>query len=208
MKGQIRFFALKSFILAAVMLFSSAAVFANNSDVASAKGVSEQTLSTIAANLSKKLRVDLADNTATVKISDIERQQLSKNQVDFKGSAFCILKSENTQLPIKFEAKINPQTQDVADINYNFVEENNDEFAPTNTEEVLMKELMKQVSVDYKTDSIVIAIDGFEVVPSANGKTLKGNGEIKIGEVKWSKINFDVMLDDENKPAQIKYDIK
>ncbi|MGC2238072.1 MAG: hypothetical protein WA584_18065 [Pyrinomonadaceae bacterium] len=207
MKGHIRFFALKSFVLAAVMLFSSAAAFADNSDVASAKGVSDRTISTISANLSKKLQVDLADNTATVKISDIERQQLSKNQVDFKGSAFCILKSENTQLPIKFEAKINPQTQDVSDINYSFVEEN-DEFSPTTTEEVLMKELMKQVSVDYKTDSIVIAIDGFETVPSANGKILKGNGEIKIGEVKWSKINFDVMLDDENKPAQIKYDIK
>jgi hypothetical protein len=207
MKGQIRFFALKNFILAAAMLFSSVVAFAGNSDVASAKGISEQTISAIAVNLSKKLRADLADNSATVKISDIEKQQLSKNLVDFKGTAFCILKSENNQLPIRFEAKINPQTQDISDINYSFVEENT-EFAPTTTEEILMKELMKKVSVDFKTDSIVIAIDGFEVVPSANGKMLKGNGEIKIGEVEWSKINFDVMLDDENKPAQIKYDIK
>lgn len=207
MKGQIRFFTLKSFILTAAMLFGSVAAFGNNADVASAKGVSEETLSAIAGNLSKKLRVDLADNTATVKISDIERQQLSKNLVDFKGTAFCVLKSENNQLPIKFEAKINPQTQIVSDINYSFVEESA-EYAPTTTEEILMKELMKKVSVDYKTDSIVIAIDGFEVVPSADGKVLKGNGEIKIGEVEWSKINFDVMLDDENKPAQIKYDIK
>ena len=207
MKGQINYFTLKGFILAAVMLFSSVAAFANNSDVASAKGISEQTISAIVVNLSKKLRADLADNSATVKISDIEKQQLSKNLVDFKGTAYCVLKSENNQLPIRFEAKINPQTQDISDINYSFVEENA-EFAPTTTEEVLMKELMKKVSVDYKTDSIVIAIDGFEVVPSANGKVLKGNGEIKIGEVEWSKINFDVMLDDENKPAQIKYDIK
>lgn len=207
MKGQIRFFALKSFVLTVAMLFGSVTAFANNADVAFAKGVSEQTLSAIAVNLSKKLRADLADNSATVKISDIERQELSKNLVDFKGSAYCLLKSENNQLPIKFEAKINPRTQIVSDINYSFVEEN-DEYAPSTTEEILMKELMKKVSVDYKTESITIAIDGFEVVPSADGKVLKGNGEIKIGEVGWSKINFDVMFDDENKPARIKYDIK
>ena len=207
MKRQIRFFGLNGFILATAMLFSSASAFANNSDIASAKGISDRTISAIAGNLSKKLRADLADSSVTVKISDIEKQQLSKNLVDLKGSAYCVLKSENNQLPIRFEAKINPQTQDVSDINYSFVDENA-EFAPTTTEEILMKELMKKVSVDYKTASIVIAIDGFELVPSADGKAFKGNGEIKIGEVEWSKINFDVVLDDENKPAQIKYDIK
>lgn len=71
-----------------------------------------------------------------------------------------------------------------------------------------MKELMKKISADYKTDSIVIAIDGFEVLQSADGNIYKGIGEIKIGEVEWSKINFDVLLDTANKKAKIKYDIK
>lgn len=207
MKGQIRFFALKSFILAVTMLFISADVSANNRDIASAKGISQQTISVIAGNLSRKLQTDLGDSSATVKISDIERRQLSKNQVDFKGSAYCVLRSENNQLPIRFEAKIDAQTQAVSDINYTFVDENTD-FAPSSTEEVLMKELMKKVSVDYKTDSVVISIDGFETVQTAGGKEYKGIGEIKIGEVEWSKINFDVVLDGENKPARIKYDIK
>lgn len=207
MKGQIRFFTLKGFILAAALLFGSIAVPAKNSDVAAAKAISEQTISVIAANLSKRLRADLADDAATVKINDIQREQLSKNTIDFKGTAHCLLGNKVSQLPIRFEAKINPQTQNISDINYTFIEETA-EYAPTTTEELLMKELMKKVSADYKTDSIVIAIDGFEIVQSADGKTYQGIGEIKIGEVEWSKINFDVVLDAANKAAKIKYDIK
>jgi hypothetical protein len=207
MKRQNKKFGLKSFILAVTLLFGSIAASANNPDVASAKGVSEQTLSAIASNLSKKLQADLADSSVTVRINDIEKQQSANNLTDIKGTAFCLLKSESNQLPIRFEAKINARTHNVADINYSFVEENS-EFAPTSTEEILMKELMKKVSQDYKTDSVVISIDDFEIVQAAGGKAYKGVGEIKIGEVEWSKIDFDVMLDGENKPAKIKYDIK
>jgi hypothetical protein len=164
-------------------------------------------MSAIASNLSKKLQADLADKSVTVKINDIEKQQSANNLTDVKGTAYCLLKNDNNQLPIRFEAKINQRTHNVADINYSFVEENA-EFAPTSTEQVLMKELMKKVSVDYKTDSIVISIDDFEIVETAGGKAYKGVGEIKIGEVEWSKIDFDVLLDNENKPAKIKYDIK
>jgi hypothetical protein len=207
MKGPNKIFALRSLILTVTLIFGSIAASANNLDVASAKGISEQTISAIKANLSKKLQADLADNSVTVKINDIEKQQLSKTVIDLKGTAFCVLTSENNQLPLRFEAKINPKTQSVDDINYSFVEETA-EFAPTTTEEILMKELMQKVSKDYKTDSVVIAIDGFEIVPSADGKKYVGIGEIKIGEVEWSKIDFDVVLGVDNKPAKIKYDIK
>jgi hypothetical protein len=202
MKGQNNFFGFKSFILAALMLFGSVAAFANNSDI------SKQAISSIAGNLSQKLRTDLADNSATVKINNIEKQQLSKNLVDLKGSAYCVLKNENNQLPIQFEAKINPQTQAVSDINYTFVEEESAEYAPTTTEEVLMKEIMKKISADYKTDSIVMSIDGFEIVQSGDAKEYEGVGEIKVGEVEWSKINFKVALDSGNKASKIIYDIK
>jgi hypothetical protein len=207
MKRLNKFFELKSLTLVVTLFFSALNVSANTSDVAAVKGISQQTISVIAENLSKKLQTDLADNSVKVKINDIERQQLSKNIIDLKGTASCVVERENNQLPIRFEAKINPQTQQIADINYSFVEESS-EFAPTTTEEVLMKELMKKVSKDYKTDSVVISIDGFEIVQTADGKEYKGIGEIKIGEVEWSKINFDVVLGVENKPAKIKYDIK
>ncbi len=207
MKGQFRFFALKSFILAVLTLFISVAAFANNKDVASAKGVSEQTLAAIAGNLSKKLQADLADNSIKVKINDIEKQELSRTLADVKGTADCVVESENNRLPIRFEAKINSRTHSVAEINYSFVEENSD-YAPTTTEEILMQELMKKVSKDYKTDSVVIAIDGFEIVQTGEGKKYKGNGEIKIGEVEWNKIDFDVVFGADNKAAKISYDIK
>ena len=207
MKRQNKFFGLKSLIAAVTLFFSTVAVSANNLDIAAAKGLSEQTMSAIASHLSKKLQTDLADSSVTVTISDIEKQQLANNLTDVKGTALCLLKSESNRLPIRFEAKINARTHNVADINYSFVEENA-EFVPTSTEQVLMKEIMKKVSTDYKTDSIVISIDDFEIVETANGKAYKGVGEIKIGEVEWSKIDFDVMLDGENKPAKIKYDIK
>src|SRR4051812_31616048 len=89
MKGLNKNLILKNFILLIVLFFGSQAAFANNRDVASTKIVSEQTLSTIADNLSKKLRVDLADNSISVKINDIEKQELSKTLVNFKGSAYC-----------------------------------------------------------------------------------------------------------------------
>lgn len=211
MKRTNKFFTLKSFILTVTMLFGSIAASASNLDVAAAKGISQQTISAIASNLSKKLQADLADRTVTVKINDIEKQQSASTLEDIKGTAFAVIKNDNNQLPIRFEAKVNARTHNVADINYTFVDETADEnaeFAPTSTEEVLMKELMKQVSKDYKTDSVVISIDDFEIVPGENGKGYKGIGEIKIGEVEWTKINFDVILDGENKPAKIKYDIK
>ncbi|HEY0427826.1 MAG TPA: hypothetical protein VGC76_08585 [Pyrinomonadaceae bacterium] len=207
MKGQNKFFALQSFILAVTIIFGAAAVSAKKLDVASSKGISEQAMSSIVTKLSKKLQIDLADNSVTVKISDIEKHQSTKNEIDFKGTAYCVVKSENNQLPLTFEAKINPRTQSVADVNYNFVEETSD-FAPTTTEEILMQELMKKLSKDYKTDSVVISIDGFDTFSSAGGKQYSGVGEVKIGEVEWSKINFDVVLDENNKPAKIKYDIK
>jgi hypothetical protein len=207
MKGLNKFFALRNFILAFTIFFSSVAAFAGDLDVAAAKGISEQTISAITGNLSKKLQTDLADNSVKVKINDIEKQQLSKTVHDFKGTAVAVVENDNNQLPIRFEVKLNPRTQSVSEVNYTFVEENSD-FAPTSTEEILMQEIMKKVSVDYKTDSVVIAIDGFETIQFGDQKMFKGNGEIKIGEVEWSKISFDVVLGSDNKPAKIKYDIK
>src|ERR1044072_6446337 len=111
MKGLNKFFALRNFILAFTIFFSSIAAFAGDLDVASAKGISEQTISAITGNLSKKLQTDLADNSVKVKINDIEKQQLSKTVHDFKGTAVAVVENDNNQLPIRFEVKLNPRTQ-------------------------------------------------------------------------------------------------
>ena len=193
-------------ILLTVLLSLVANVFANNEDVYTPKKNSILDYSMIENDLSKKLKVDLAENNLKIKFGNVEEIRITNNLVELKGQAFCILPSENTQLPISFEAKVNPVRKTVADVQYKFVESNN---APSADEEILMRELMKQISRDYKTDQITIAIDGFETTNSVNNqKELKGIGEIKIGEVEWNKIKFDVVLNADKKATKIIYDIK
>jgi hypothetical protein len=79
----------------------------------------------------------------------------------------------------------------------------------TTNEEILMKELMKKISQDYKTTNITIAIDGFEQERiSIDKNEFKGKGEVKIGEVEWNTISFDVVLDEDKNPTKIEYKIQ
>jgi hypothetical protein len=157
-------------------------------------------------DLSEKLKVDLSENNLQVNIKNVEENRLANNLFEIKGQAFCVLPNDNTRLPINFEAKFNTAKQTLDDVRYVFVES---EYAPAVEEEILMRELMKQVSLDYRTDQITIAIDGFETNKGANNQSsFKGIGEIKIGEVEWNKINFDVILDADKKATKIVYSIK
>lgn len=81
--------------------------------------------------------------------------------------------------------------------------------ANTNNEEILMKELMKKISQDYKTVNITIAIDGFDQFQlSSDKQEFTGKGEVKIGEVEWNTISFDVVLDKDKIPTKIEYEIQ
>ena len=186
--------------------FNASADTNGGKDVASPKSRAALNYSVLANDLSQKLKVDLSENNLKVKIENVEENRLTNNLVEIKGQAFCILPNDNTQLPINFEARFNAAKQTLDDVRYVFVES---EYAPVAEEEILMRELMKQVSRDYKTDQITIAIDGFETNKAANNQSnLKGIGEIKIGEVEWNKINFDVVLDADKKATKIVYSIK
>ncbi len=56
---------------------------------------------------------------------------------------------------------------------------------------------------------MTVVIDGFETTDVTNSqKELKGIGEIKIGEVEWNKIKFNVVLNADKKATKIIYDIK
>jgi len=193
-------------ILLTILLSFGVNVFANYNDVYTPKRNSILDYSMIENDLSKKLKVDLAENNLRIRFGDVEEIRITNNLVEIKGQAFCVLPAENTQLPISFEAKVNPVRKTVADVQYKFVESN---YASSADEEILMRELMKQISRDYKTDQITIAIDGFEATDATNSqKELKGIGEIKIGEVEWNKIKFDVVLNADKKATKIIYDIK
>jgi hypothetical protein len=178
----------------------------NSGDVYMSEALSDRSISLIANNLSQKLKADLAESNLNIKFGNVEETKIDGNLVEVKGEAFCVLPTENTQLPINFEAKVDTAKQLVADVQYAFVES---AYAPVAEEEILMQELMKQISRDYKTDQITIAIDGFETLDAAgNQKNLKGIGEVKIGEVEWNKINFDVVLGADKKAKKITYNIK
>lgn len=210
MKREKSFQTVKSLIFA-ITIFAwcaNTAAYGKTSDTAGAKDVSEKAISIITDNLTKRLRADLADNSVTVKINDVEKYQAVKNEIDIKGSGICIITKDNNRLPLNFEAKLSVQEKLISGVKYDFVQYETSAFAPTLTEEVLMKQLMNKVSADYKTKEIVIAIDGFETAETAEGKEYTGNGEIKIGEVEWRKIKFDVVLNAGNQPAKIEYDVQ
>ena len=144
-------------------------------------------------DLSEKLKVDLSENNLQVNIKNVEKNRLANNLFEIKGQAFCVLPNDNTRLPINFEAKFNTAKQTLDDVRYVFVES---EYAPVAEEEILMRELMKQVSRDYKTENIVIVIDAVEKVAGANdANKFLGVGEVRIGDMVWNKIKFDVVLD-------------
>ena len=193
-------------ILLAVFLSFALNVSAKNTDVYAPSSNAALDYSILANNLSEKLKVDLAENNLKIRFGNVEESRIANNLVEIKGQAFCVLPTEDTQLPINFEARVNTVRKTVDEIQYKFVETN---YAPSADEEILMSELLKQISRDYKTDQITIAINGFDAIPSSNNqKQLKGVGEIKIGEVEWNKINFDVVLNAGKKATKIVYDIK
>ncbi len=159
-----KIFVFKFFISLSICFFVSANIFA--------AGSVKENYTIVVKNLSKKLQNDLADQTVTVKLMNVEQYTISKNQIGIKGEGVCVSAAQNNQLPIKFDAKLDAAKQIVSDINYDFVDyaATAPEFSPTSTEELLMKELMKQISKDYKTDNIVIAIDDFEDVSKLTDK--------------------------------------
>lgn len=196
--------------LFAAIIFSFAlnafAVPANAKSASGTKSEAAANYSALIDDLSRKLKNDLSESNLQVKIEAVEETRLANDLVEVKGKAFCVLPKDKTQLPISFEAKLDVAKTSVADVQYAFVES---DYAPDADEEILMRELMKQVSRDYKTDQITIAIDGFETSKAAdNQSSLKGIGEIKIGEVEWNKINFDVVLGADKKAKKIVYAIK
>lgn len=184
-----------------VLAFSAVSIFANNSIDSNDKDVA-----LITQNLSAKLKADLVSNNVSVVFKTIEKTQISNTETLVKGDALAIVPNDNTQLPLKFEAKVNPVAEVVDDVAYAFVESN---YAPSTDEEFLMKHLLKKIAADYKTEEVVIAIDGFETEAAAqNQKEYKGTAEIRVGEVEWKKINFDVTLNAKNEASKVEYDLK
>lgn len=164
----------------------------------------------IAQKLTEKLRVDLADQTVRVKLNAVRNNEISAGQIDFDGQALAVVTSEKTELPLQFTAKVNLSNQSVEDVTYYFVAADEAAFAPSATEDSLMKELMAKISKDNGTTNIVISIDGFDAARLSPVETkYEGIGEVRIGDFEWRKIKFNVVLDSQSRTAtKILYDVQ
>ena len=188
---QINPFNYKSLLILVICLISASNAFA----------LSEKNQLLVTQNLSRQLQKDLASDNVTVKLNNVKEYKISKSEIGLKGDATCILADADEQLPIQFELRVDSADLDVLDIRYDFIEKTS-VYAPSSTEEVLMKEIMTKISRDYKTENIVIAIDAFENVGTiANEKKFLGTGEVRIGDMVWNKIKFDVALDAQTQKA-------
>lgn len=191
MIGQNIFFGHRSFLVLIACLVFCTSAFA----------VSEKNTFLVKEKLSEKLREDLADNKLVVEVNNLEEQIVSNSEVEFTGSATAVLVGKDDQLPLQFAVKLDSVNRKVTDIKYNFVEDNPN-YAPSANEEILMKELMKQIRQDYKTENIVIAIDSVEKVENANNESkFLGVGEVRIGDLVWNSIKFDVVLNAQTQKA-------
>ncbi len=158
-------------------------------------------ISLVAETLSEKLQNDLAQDKVKVDLTNVREHKVSENQIRIEGDGVCLTEDGKNRLPLRFNAKLNTSKQVVSDIEYDFVEPS-PEFAPTSNEEVLMRELMKKISVDYSTQNIVIAIDNYENVSGLTKQNeFTGVGEVRIGDFTWSTIKFDIVLAPENTGA-------
>ncbi len=205
MKKQTNFFNLKSFFAALICCFAFSNVFA-----ASSSADDKLIRSLVASNLSTKLKTALAQTDVSVKLSNVAQHAVAKNAVEIKGDAVCLFGAQKNELPIRFTAKINVAQKTVSNVSYDFVEASAaPEYAPTSNEEFLMKELMKQISRDYKTENIVVALDGVDANQiSLNEKQFSGVGEVRIGDMIWNKIKFDVTVDQNGRARKVIYNVK
>ena len=163
----------------------------------------------IIQKLTEKLRVDLADNNVEVMMNEVRNNEISNSRINFDGEALAVVKDDKTELPLQFTAKVNTAKQSVEDVDYKFVEAAPD-YAPSEIQGNLMTNLMTQISKDYKTTNIVIAIDNFDTDKINSDQTkYEGTGEVRIGDFEWRRISFNVVLDSQNQTAtKIVYEVQ
>lgn len=189
--------------LAFMLFFASSATEANTT--------AERTRNLAAKALSEKVQTDLANPNASVVFEDINQYQVSNSQIGIKGSGICLLKSDVEQLPINFDVKINVKNFSVANIEYSFVNSSTsvETVATAAMEEAVTLDLLKSVAAEYKTDNVVIALDGLSKQKNAAGENfLSGTGEARIGDFEWRKIQVEAQMDDKGIIKSVAYKIQ
>lgn len=182
------------------------------SSAAEANTTAERTRNLAAKALSEKVRADLSNPNASVVFEEINQYQISNSQIGLKGSGICLLKTDAERLPISFNVKMNVKDFSVADIEYNFVNNASssvETMATAAVEEAVTLSLLKSLAAEYKTDNVVIALDGLNrQKDSAGENSLSGTGEARIGDFQWRKISVEAQLDDKGIIKRVAYKIQ
>jgi phosphoribosyl-dephospho-CoA transferase len=169
-----------------------------------ANSANQDSINIAVKGLSQKLQSDLALSKVNVKLGHVENQNISEDKVIVSG--FGTVQSAKN-ISVTFDVVINPVKRDVVEVNYDIVSPVAVE-PKSATENFLMKKVMSKIKDDYKTEQIVMAIDGFEAVKSIDGSTnYVGVAEIRVG-MEWNRIEFDVAGDSKNGTASnIRYKV-
>ncbi|MGI8468948.1 MAG: hypothetical protein ACR2N3_10900 [Pyrinomonadaceae bacterium] len=157
--------------------------------------------------LSQKLKNDLSVASVNLKLNKVERQAVSKSEVRIKGDDAANNLPINFDVKvINFDVKVNVNKQMPIDVAYVFVESANPTAA--DTEDLLTRDLLNQLNKDYKTENLVVSIDGFDTTQANGRKNFKGTGDVCVG-FDWSRISFDVTLDAKtNAATTVKYKVQ
>ncbi len=185
----------------ALMVFATLSINAKANNATNAGLKIDRYKNAIIQKLAEKLRVDLADPNVEVRMNDVRNNEISSTRLNFDGEALAVVKDDKTELPLQFTAKVNLTNQSVEDVDYKFVE-SSPEFAPSDVQGNLMTNLMTQISKDYKTTDIVIAIDNFDTSKTSSDQMkYEGTGQVRIGDFEWRTINFNVVVDSQTQTA-------
>lgn len=204
------------FLLVFFLFTLSASTIAAKTKDTSAKALlnTEETYSIAAKALTRKMETELVLNDIKVKFLKVERYAISKSQIGLRGEGACQLSAEDNALPIHFDVKINAAARNVVEVAYNFVDaEETIEAGSTSlteNETFVTRQLMEKIKADYKTENIVVALDFLNDNNSDNGaKTFTGAGEVRIGDLVWKKISFEIVAGSDNQNgAAVKYKIQ
>lgn len=152
--------------------------------------------------LSNKIKTDLGAKEVNLKYEKVNQYSISKSKIGVKGSAKYFINPE-IATPLTFDVKVNTTDFSVANISYDFEDADDSVAVGSPIEENITQKLLKQIGNQFKTANIVISIDNLETLE----KSLRGTGEVRIGDFEWHRIEFDAMLSKKGVTA-VKYKIQ
>lgn len=154
--------------------------------------VTAKKINAVTKSLSAQMKVEMADNTATVEIVRADEMEITKTKQILFGEALLNSKTRDKKVPIYFEAIVDDTKNNVTMIDYTFVEGENQINV-----DFLQKLVIKKLGNDFKTKEIALAISNISQVKDIHSmEKFRGIGEVRIGSLVWKRIKFEIKFDE------------